>query len=78
MRTTPKNRKPVKIPSQGSPAATAYEARHIELLKAAAALFAQRGFHRTSIRDLARSTGRSLAGLYYYFSGTEELLRVGK
>jgi AcrR family transcriptional regulator len=52
----------------------AYEARHIELLKAAATLFAERGFHRSSIRDLAKSTGRSLAGLYYYFSGKEELL----
>ncbi len=51
-----------------------YEAKHLEVLRAATTLFAERGFHRTSIRELARATGRSLAGLYYYFSGKEELL----
>lgn len=55
-------------------AAQAYEEKHLDLLKAAAALFARRGFHDASVRDLARETGRSLAGLYYYFSGKEELL----
>jgi len=54
--------------------AQAYEEKHLDLLKAAAALFARRGFHDASVRDLARETGRSLAGLYYYFSGKEELL----
>jgi AcrR family transcriptional regulator len=55
-------------------AAQAYEEKHLELLRAAAALFAERGYHDASIRDLARVTGRSLSGLYYYFSGKEELL----
>ncbi|MFQ5670033.1 MAG: TetR/AcrR family transcriptional regulator [Acidobacteriota bacterium] len=52
----------------------AYETRHLELLKEAAALIARGGFHKTSIRDLARATGRSLSGLYYYFTSKEELL----
>lgn len=52
----------------------AYEKNHLELLKAAAALFARRGYHKATIRDLARATGRSLSGLYYYFSGKDELL----
>ena len=52
----------------------AYETKHLELLKAAAELFAKQGYHNTSIRDLSRATGRSLSGLYYYFSGKEELL----
>lgn len=69
------SRKDGKIPAHSRSAGPpAYQARHIDLLRAAAELFAQRGFHRTSIRDLAKSTGRSLAGLYYYFSGKEELL----
>ena len=52
----------------------AYEAKHVELLEAAAALFAKNGFHNASIRDLSRVTGRSLSGLYYYFDTKEELL----
>ena len=60
------------VPTSAAP--LAYEDKHIELLRAAAGLFAKRGFHDSSIRDLARITGRSLSGLYYYFSGKEELL----
>lgn len=52
----------------------AYEKKHLDLLKAAADLFARQGYHDTSVRDLARGTGRSLSGLYYYFSGKDELL----
>jgi AcrR family transcriptional regulator len=55
-------------------ASAAYEAKHLEVLKAAASLFARRGFHDTSLRELARATGRSLSGLYHYFSGKDELL----
>ncbi|MFQ5766871.1 MAG: TetR/AcrR family transcriptional regulator [Acidobacteriota bacterium] len=61
---------PVRRLRQGA----SYDRRHIRLLSEAAALFARRGFHRTSIRDLARATGRSLSGLYYYFDSKEELL----
>lgn len=45
-----------------------------EILKTSAKIFAEKGFHRTSIRDIARATGMSLAGLYYYFRTKEELL----
>jgi TetR/AcrR family transcriptional regulator len=44
------------------------------LLSGAAAQMARRGFEETSIRDVARETGFSLAGMYYYFKGKEELL----
>jgi TetR/AcrR family transcriptional regulator, cholesterol catabolism regulator len=44
------------------------------ILRQAAAVFRSRGYHQASIRDIARATGVSLAGLYYYFSGKEELL----
>jgi AcrR family transcriptional regulator len=36
------------------------------LLSSAAREFAQRGYDRTSMRDLARVSGISLAGVYYY------------
>src|SRR3989338_3840385 len=45
-----------------------------KILKCAAKIFAEKGFHRTSIRDIARATEMSLAGLYYYFRTKEELL----
>lgn len=44
------------------------------LLAAAARVFAQRGYHQTSMRDLARESGVSLSGLYYYVDSKEELL----
>jgi AcrR family transcriptional regulator len=54
--------------------AVTYPEKHLELLQAASQLFAERGYHNTSIRDLSEATGRSLSGLYYYFSGKDELL----
>jgi TetR/AcrR family transcriptional regulator, cholesterol catabolism regulator len=44
------------------------------ILREAAAVFCSRGYHQASIRDIARATGVSLAGLYYYFASKEELL----
>ena len=44
------------------------------LLADAARVFAARGFHQTGMRDLAKATGVSLAGLYYYVQSKEELL----
>jgi AcrR family transcriptional regulator len=44
------------------------------LLSSAAREFALRGYDRTSMRDLARASGVSLAGVYYYVQSKEELL----
>ncbi|MGH7719306.1 MAG: TetR/AcrR family transcriptional regulator [Gemmatimonadaceae bacterium] len=44
------------------------------LLAVAARVFAERGYDSTSMRDLARASGVSLAGLYYYVQSKEELL----
>lgn len=51
-----------------------YDGKLRLILRAAAAEFAARGYHDTSIRDISRATGVSLSGLYYYFRGKEELL----
>jgi len=40
----------------------------------AAEVFAAQGFDRASIRDVAAATGMSLAGLYYYYRGKDEIL----
>src|SRR4030065_2118207 len=51
-----------------------YDEKLRDILKSSAKIFAEKGYHRTSIRDIARSTEMSLAGLYYYFRTKEELL----
>jgi AcrR family transcriptional regulator len=39
-----------------------------------AQLFAKRGYHSTSIREIARQLGMNQSSLYYYFSSKEEIL----
>ena len=46
------------------------------LLGTAARVFARSGYHSTSMRDLAAASGMSLAGMYYYVRGKEELLAL--
>jgi AcrR family transcriptional regulator len=52
----------------------AYDDKLARILQTAAAIFADKGYHDTSIRDISRATGVSLSGLYYYFRSKEELL----
>ncbi len=51
-----------------------YNVKLYDILERAAVLFARKGYHNTSIRDLASELETSLAGLYYYFETKEELL----
>jgi len=51
-----------------------YDEKLRQILRTSAKIFAEKGFHHTSIRDISRVTGMSLAGLYYYFRTKEELL----
>jgi AcrR family transcriptional regulator len=51
-----------------------YDDRLDHLLAQAARVFAERGYHPTTMRDLAAASGMSLAGMYYYVKGKEELL----
>src|ERR671928_1804873 len=44
------------------------------ILRNAARIFAEKGYHSTSMRDISRETRVSLAGLYYYCRSKEELL----
>lgn len=53
---------------------SAYDEKFETILHHAAIIFAQKGYHQASIRDIARATGVSLSGLYYYFESKEELL----
>ncbi len=51
-----------------------FDRRREALLRVAAKVFAARGYHRTTMRDLARASRMSLAGMYYYVRGKEDLL----
>lgn len=53
---------------------TAYDEKLESILRTSARIFAEKGYHQASIRDIARATGVSLSGLYYYFDSKEELL----
>lgn len=50
------------------------ETRYRDILDAACDVFARRGFHQASIREIAGAADLSLAGLYHYVRGKEELL----
>jgi AcrR family transcriptional regulator len=52
----------------------AYDEKLEAILKGSAAVFAEKGYHNASIREIAKATGVSLSGLYYYFQSKEELL----
>jgi AcrR family transcriptional regulator len=56
------------------PTSRNYDEKLQRILKISAKIFAEKGFHRTSVRDISRATKMSLAGLYYYFRTKEELL----
>ena len=44
------------------------------ILRTSARIFADKSYHSTSMRDISRQTGVSLAGLYHYCKSKEELL----
>jgi AcrR family transcriptional regulator len=48
-------------------------ARRQEIVDAALELFARKGYDRTSVREIARQTGLSQAGLLHHFGSKEEL-----
>jgi AcrR family transcriptional regulator len=50
------------------------EAKRLSILKAAAAFFNSRGFHNTSMADVAKALGVSKPFLYYYLNDKEDLI----
>lgn len=61
--------KPKTATSSGLP-----QAKLQLLLRHAAQAFAEKGYEGTSIRDISRSSGVSLAGMYYYIESKQKLL----
>ena len=51
-----------------------FDRQMARILEHATAVFYENGYEGASMRDLSRSSGMSLAGLYYYFESKEKLL----
>ena len=51
-----------------------YDKKLEHILRTSARIFAEKSYHSTSMRDISRETGVSLAGLYHYCTSKEELL----
>src|SRR3990172_4106452 len=49
------------------------ERTQAEILKAAHRLFLERGYHGTSMRDIAREAGIALGGIYNHFASKEDI-----
>ena len=51
-----------------------YENQRKEAIRSAAAVFAEKGYHGSSTRDIAEHMGIKQGSLYYYFKSKEEAL----
>ena len=49
------------------------ERTRCEILAAAYQLFSQKGYHGTSMREIARQSGLALGGIYNHFSSKEDI-----
>ncbi len=61
-------------PAPGLPDLSRHDQKLEFILRTAARIFAEKSYHSTSMRDISRETGVSLAGLYHYCKSKEELL----
>ncbi len=50
------------------------EKKHREIAKAAAPLFVQKGFHKTTMRDISKAVGMSTGNLYHYINAKDDVL----
>ena len=64
-----------EVPSEPIRGKTArFDAKLVHLLTCSAGAFAELGYEKASIRQVAQKTGVSLAGLYHYVKSKDELL----
>lgn len=68
--TRPFSSRPAGVPHEE----TRFDRRLAAILSHAANVFCEKGYEAASVRDLARASGMSMAGMYYYFESKERLL----
>jgi AcrR family transcriptional regulator len=54
--------------------ANAVEAKHQQIVEGACKVFFEKGFHPTSIREIARSADMSMGQMYHYISSKDDVL----
>jgi AcrR family transcriptional regulator len=70
-----RSRKTVKSAATGSKPRRRPEARPQEILDAALAVFAEKGFSATRMRDIAQRAGITVVTVYRYFKSKEEIFK---
>jgi TetR/AcrR family transcriptional regulator, cholesterol catabolism regulator len=63
-----------RVAGRLSPGENRFDRRLGKIVAHATEVFYEKGYEGASMRDLARSSGTSLSGLYYYFESKEKLL----
>jgi len=63
-----------RLKSDAAVTSARFEQQLGRILEHAAEVFCEKGYAGASMRDIARSTGMSLAGMYHYFGNKERLL----
>jgi TetR/AcrR family transcriptional regulator, cholesterol catabolism regulator len=69
--TSPVSGRRANLPA---PVESRFDRRLSKILAHATEVFYEKGYEGASMRDLARASGTSLSGLYYYFESKEKLL----
>lgn len=64
----------VSEPTKRASAADVAADRRKQILKAAVEVFAERGFHRTRVSDIAKRAGVAYGLIYHYFESKDEVL----
>ncbi len=60
--------------TQTTPRAPRSDNRRVQLLDAAARLFCERGYHATSMRDIAKAVDMLSGSIYYHFDSKQAML----
>ena len=64
----------VQQDQNGGAGPSRYDQRRAEVIDVAARVFAEQGYHATSIEDLVAATGLQRGGLYHYMQSKKDLL----
>jgi TetR/AcrR family transcriptional regulator, cholesterol catabolism regulator len=74
MATPLRARSSPRLKSDAAVTSARFEQQLGKILEHATEVFCQKGYAGASMRDIARATGMSLAGMYHYFGNKERLL----
>jgi AcrR family transcriptional regulator len=72
--TPPLEQRPLAVPKIKNP--DLIRTRRAQVCRAAEDLFAQKGYHKTSVRDIAEKAGISIGSLYDYIQNKEDILHL--